>query len=107
MGKLSDDFGELMIQVCTIQRFIQNDGYADVFGPEVSYPCVISHEVRSITKEDGTISTTTAQIYFDPDVVVGLRDKITFEGHSPKILKISTDHDIEVPGDLYGTTVYT
>lgn len=107
MGKQSDDFGELMIQVCSVQSFVRNDGYKDMFGAPASYSCVIEHDVHNIYLQDGTLGPTTAQIYFDPGVTVNLRDKITFEGHSPKILKIVTDLDIENPADVYGTIVYT
>ncbi|OPY54644.1 MAG: hypothetical protein A4E48_00223 [Methanosaeta sp. PtaU1.Bin060] len=107
MGKQSDDFGELMVQTCLVQPFIRNDGYKDIFGEGVIYPCIIETKIFRITKTDGTITTTTAQVYLDADAVVTIRDKVTFGGVSPKILKVATDHDIESPEDVYGIIIYT
>lgn len=107
MGKLSDDFGELMVNVCMIQTFIKNDGYKDVFGEGVLYPCIIEHKVKAITKQDGSATVTTSQIHLDPGPVVGPRDKVTFDGISPKIINCGPDYDIEDPEDIYAIIIYT
>jgi hypothetical protein len=107
MGKMSDDFADFMVQTCTIQPFIRNDGYKDTFGTAVSYSCAIEYKVFNITKADGQPGVTTAQVYLDAGVTVGLRDKITFNGLSPKILRIAFDYDAEDPSDEFGVIVYT
>ena len=107
MGKMSDDFADFMVQSCTIQPFIRNDGYKDTFGTAVSYSCAIEYKVFNITKADGQPGVTTAQVYLDAGVTVGLRDKITFNGLSPKIIKIAFDYDAEDPSDEFGVVVYT
>ena len=107
MPKFSDDFADFMMQSCTIQPFIRNDGYKDIFGTAVSHSCAIEYNVFNITKADGQIGPTTAQVYLDAGVTVGLRDKITFNGLSPKILKIAFDYDAEDPSDAFGVIVFT
>ena len=107
MGKMSDDFADFMVQTCTIQPFVRNNGYADIFGTAVSHSCAIEYKVFNITKADGQIGPTTAQVYLDAGVTVGLRDKMTFNGLSPKILKIAFDYDAEDPSDEFGVIVYT
>ena len=107
MGKMSDDFADFMVQTCTIQPFVRNNGYADIFGTAVSHSCAIECKVFNITKADGQPGVTTAQVYLDAGVNVGLRDKITFNGLSPKILKIAFDYDAEDPSDEFGVVVYT
>ena len=107
MGKMSDDFADFMVQTCTIQPFVRNNGYADIFGTAVSHSCAIEYKVFNITKADGQIGPTTAQVYLDAGVTVGLRDKITFNGLSPKILKIAFDYDAEDPSDAFGVIVFT
>lgn len=107
MGKQSDDFGDEMVQSCLIQPFIRNDGYRDVYDDGRLYPCVIEHKIYNITKPDGTVTPTTAQIFLDGNAVVGIRDKVTFNGISPKILKVGTDYDIEDPEEIYGIVIFT
>jgi len=107
MPKFSDDFADFMMQSCTIQPFIRNDGYKDIFGTAVSHSCAIEYKVFNITKADGQIGPTTAQVYLDAGVTVGLKDKITFNGLSPKILKIAFDYDAEDPADEFGVIVFT
>ncbi len=107
MPKFSDDFADFMMQSCAVAPFVRNDGYKDVFGMAVSHSCAIEYEVFNITKADGQIGPTTAQVYLDAGVTVGLKDKITFNGLSPKILKIAFDYDAENPSDEFGVVVYT
>lgn len=107
MPKFSDDFSDFMMQSCTIQPFIRNDGYKDTFGTAVIHSCAIEYKVFNITKADGQPGVTTAQVFLDAGVIVGLKDKITFNGLSPKILKIAFDYDAEDPSDEFGVIVYT
>ena len=107
MPKFSDDFSDFMMQSCTIQPFVRNNGYADIFGTAVSHSCAIEYKVFNITKADGQPGVTTAQVFLDAGVIVGLKDKITFNGLSPKILKIAFDYDAEDPSDEFGVIVYT
>lgn len=107
MGKLSDDFGELMVQSVLIQPFVRNDGYKDVFGVGVLYPCILEHKIKPITTANGIATVTTSQIHLDPGPVIGPHDKITFEGISPKIINTGTDYDIEEPTDPYAIIIYT
>ena len=107
MGKMSDDFADFMVQTCTIQPFVRNNGYADIFGTAVIHSCAIEYKVFNITKADGQPGVTTAQVFLDAGVIVGLKDKITFNGLSPKILKIAFDYDAEDPSDEFGVVVYT
>lgn len=107
MGKLSDDFAELMIQNILIQPFLRSTGYGDVFGEGILYPCIIEHKIKPITKPDGSLTVTTSQIHLDPGAIVGPRDKVTFEGISPKIISCGPDYDIEDPEDIYAIVIYT
>ena len=46
MPKFSDDFSDFMMQSCTIQPFVRNNGYTDVFGTAVSHSCAIEIDLR-------------------------------------------------------------
>ena len=104
---LVDDFREEMQQSVMIQPFVRNDGYKDTYGEGASYACTVSRKISQITKADGTIGVTTMQIYLDGEVVVTAKDRITFAGVSPKILKVAPDYDIENPDEVYSTTIFT
>ena len=107
MPKFSDDFADFMMQSCTIEPFVGNDGYGSTYGTAASYSCAIEYKVFNIVKADGQPGVTTAQVYFDAGVTVSLKDKITFNGLSPKILKIAFDYDAEDPSDEFGVIVFT
>lgn len=104
---LLDDFRDEMQQSVMIQPFARNDGYKDIFGEGTNYACTVSRKISQITKADGSIGITTMQIYLDGLVVVTSKDRITFAGVSPKILKVQPDYDIETPDEVYSTIVYT
>jgi len=97
----AEDFAEEMTDSVLIRPWLRNTGYADVYGEGATYDCHIQYEVLQITKSDGSLTTTTAQVYLAGDVVVTTRDKITFGGVSPKILRVSPDPD------GYGIVIYT
>lgn len=92
-----DDFareireGEVAQDTILIQSFTGNDGCDDLFSEGALYDCEIQYKIFNITTADGEKSTTTAQIYLDAGVVVAARDKITFNGQSPKIMRVSPD----------------
>lgn len=95
------DFSDEKTSEVLIQNFIQNDGYKDIFSEGVIYSCHIQHEICQISKSDGSLTTTTMQIYLGPDVIVTTRDRITVNGKSPKILRVSHDPD------SYGLVIFT
>jgi hypothetical protein len=92
--------GEIMQDEVLIQSFINNDGADDIFSEGKLYSCDIQYEVFNINTAEGEKAVTTAQIQLNGDVVVSARDKITFNGQSPKILRVGSDGD-------YGVTIYT
>lgn len=101
-----DDFRDEANQMVLIQPFVRNDGYKDLYGEGQLNPCIIQYEVFNILKADGTQATTTAQIFLDGAVTVTGRDKIAFEGLSPKILKISPNNELG-SDNLYGIVIFT
>jgi hypothetical protein len=105
--KFLEDFGEFCKQTIIIEPFVRNDGYKPVYGSGISSPCAIEYKIFNITKSDGQLGPTSAQIYTAGDVVVSLQDKITFNNISPKILRIGIDYDVEDPEEVYGKVIYT
>jgi len=97
----ADDFAEEMTDQILIQPWSSASFYGSSYGEGATYDCHIQYEVFQITKTDGTLAITTAQIYLNGDVVVTVQDKITFNGISPKIQRISPDPD------GYGIVIFT
>lgn len=91
--RFEDDFSDELTSEILIQNFIRNDGYRDVFSEGSTYPCHCQYETYNVVKSDGSISPTTMQIFLAADVVIGLKDKITVNGISPKIMRVSPDPD--------------
>ena len=101
---LDDDFpGEMKLSV-SIATWKSNDGYGDIYNTPVSYSCAVKYEVKNITKSDGTVAVTTMQIYLDGSVSVASKDKVTFGGVSPKILRVGKTYD---GAAVYATVIYT
>jgi hypothetical protein len=127
---LLEDFGEELLQSVLIQSWLRNDGYKDIFSSGITYDCAISYQTKNIIKSDGTESVTNALIYLNAlapvvsddtmtddlvtwegapvtsDVDVSVKDKVTFNGASPKILKVTPDYDLE-NGEVYSLVIYT
>lgn len=97
--EIRDD--EVAQDTILIQSFTYNDGVDDIYSEGANYRCEIQYEIFNISTAEGEKATTTAQIYLNGDVAVTARDKITFNGQSPKILRVSPD-----PGG-YGVVIYT
>ncbi len=95
------DFADELDSSVLIQPWLRNTGYADVYGEGTTYDCHCQYETFNITKSDGTLTATTMQIYLSADIVIGIRDKITINGVSPKVLRISPD-----PSN-YGQVIFT
>lgn len=91
--KFEDDFEDELTSEVLIQNFIRNDGYKDLFSEGTTYPCHCQYETFLVTKSDGSLTPTTMQIFLAANVVIGLKDKITIGGVSPKIMRISPDPD--------------
>jgi hypothetical protein len=101
---LVDDFREFMTETVTIQPFVSNTGYKDTYGTGVDYPCEIQYKIVTITKADGSLAVSTAQIFLDGSVTVSERDKVIFYGQSPKIQRIERNREF---GEAYDVILYT
>jgi hypothetical protein len=93
--------GEIAQDTVLIQSLVNNDGIDDTYDAGRLYSVEIQYEVQNIITAEGEAAVSTAQIYLDGGVVVTARDKITFNGVSPKILRIGFD-----PGG-YGVVLYS
>lgn len=101
------DFGEFLEQTVTIETWLSNDGFVDIYSAGVDYPCALEFENVQIKKPDGSLDVSSMQIYIDGSVSINLRDHITINGNSPKILRIDTDYGAERPWKVYGKIVFT
>jgi hypothetical protein len=88
-----DDFEDEIKDSVLIQNFVRNDGYKDIYSEGIIYPCAVQYEIYNVTMSDGTLTSTTMQIFLGPNAVVTARDKITINGVAPQILRISPDPD--------------
>ena len=98
------DFPDELKQSVSIATWKSNDGYGDAYNAATTYSCAVKYEVKNITKSDGTVATTTMQIYLDGSVSVASKDKVTFGGVSPKILRVGKTYD---GASIYATIIYT
>jgi hypothetical protein len=104
---LLEDFKDEIALSVTIQPFVSSDGFKDTYGAAQIYLCMVSYKIQNIIKEDGIVGITTMQIFVNANVSVSKRDKITFNGFSPKVLKIQPNYDIEHPTEIYSVIIFT
>jgi hypothetical protein len=83
--------GEVEQDTVLIQSYVRNDGVDDIYSEGRNYDCDIQYEIFNVDTPEGQKATTTAQIYLNGDVVVTARDKVTFNGVSPKLIRVSPD----------------
>ncbi len=104
---LLDDYKEEALQKVLIQPFIRNNGYGDIFGEGRLHDCIVSYEVKDVTKADGSKTVSSMQITVDGSVVVTDSDKATYGGYSPKILAVEPVFDSEKADEVYEVIIYT
>jgi len=97
---LEQDFLEWFNQTVTIEPFTGVNTYGEPqYGDPVQYSAFVQHKTKLVRDRTGQEVVSTAQVYLDGSVDVGIQDRITLpEGSQPVILSI------EVLPDETGST---
>jgi len=87
---LERDFLEWFNQTVTIEPFAGVNVYGEPqYGAAVQYSAFVQHRTRLVRDRTGQGIISTAQVYLDGSVNVGIQDRITLpDGSQPTILSI-------------------
>jgi len=84
------DFLEWFKQTVTIEPFIGVNAYAEPqYGLPATYPAFVQRKTKLVRDRTGREVVSTAQMYLDGTVSVGVQDRITLpDGSQPVILSV-------------------
>lgn len=79
----------LLTDTVSHATYTGQDGYgAPTYAAAVTHPCRVEYKIRRITNAQGEERVSRARLFFDGDVVIGLRDKLVLEDETAPAIQL-------------------
>ncbi len=87
-------------QTVTVESYLGNNAYGEPqYGTPVQCPAFVQRKIKLVRDRTGREVVSTAQVYLDGSVNVGVQDRITLpDGNQPVILSVEA-----LPDETGGT----
>jgi len=94
IGILSDDFEEFMIVTVNIAPFSTRNKFGEsAYGADVSTTAILLETITPIIDKDNVRIDSTSKIFIDGNITCDEKSKITFNGKTPMIKKVTSLRD--------------
>lgn len=88
-GRMHRALQALLTDTVSHAAYTGQDGYGSpIFATAVTHPCRIEEKTRRIVTAQGQEAMSRGKLFFDGDVAIGLRDRLTFEDGTRPALQL-------------------